>query len=379
MLPMILTLAVIASAKPAPASETPPSREQVRQAVERSLAFMDKSGTAWWTGNKCASCHHVPISIWSLNEAKKHGITIDDKSLDQLRDWAVSSYASHEKFRPVGQDGDETGSKVSMNTIYLTLATLAADKLDEKTTESVKKFAHHLLDAQEADGSWKSSAKLPPVGDVTEVRTMQVLLALAAAQEKSLIDTARWEAVRDRALVWLAKNKFLDQNQSWNLRVLVAQRFGKPEDVQALVKQLLEQQESDGGWSQTREATGEAPKDYDGKKTESAPAKSDKPEKRPSDAMATGQTIHALSVAGLDAQQPALQRAQAYLLRTQTKDGSWRVPIRSQKNSGNALSHYGTGWAAIGLMQTLPVSVEQKDKATVPATAATAPSPRAKK
>jgi squalene cyclase len=349
VLAVILTAALPALAS---AAEPAPSREQVRQALERSLGFLEKSGTEWWTKNKCASCHHVPMSILSLTEAKRHGLAVNDTALDQLRDWAVPSYAKHPKFRPVGQDGEEKGSAVSMNTVYLTEAVLSADKVDEKTAEAIKKFTAHLLAAQEADGSWKSSAKLPPVGDVTEVRTMQVLLALAAAADKNLVEATSWTGARDRALAWLGKHKFLDQNQSLNLRLLVAQRFGKPDDVQAIVKQLLEQQEADGGWSQTREVPTEALKDYEGKKTTPAPVPA-KVEKRPSDAMATGQALYALTRAGVSPEQPALQRAQAYLLRTQTKDGSWRVPIRSQKNSGTALSHYGTGWAAMGLMQTL--------------------------
>lgn len=361
LVPLILTAALAVSDSPVPKSDMPPSRDQVRHTVERSLVFLEKSGTAWWTSNQCASCHHVPITLWSLNEARRRGFAVDDKALDQLRDWAVSSYADHPKLRPVGQDGEEKGSSVSLNTMYLTLAAVAADKLDEKTTEALKKFTVHMLAAQDADGSWPSSAKLPPVGDVTEVRTMQVLLALAAAHDKGLIDKERWTSTRDRALAWLGKHKFQDQNQSLNLRVLVAQRFGKPEEVQALVKQLLGQQEADGGWSQTKEASGEALKDYDDKKTEPAPAKA---EKRPSDALATGQTLYALTRAGLDPQEPALQRAQAYLIRTQTKDGSWQVPIRAQKNSGKALSHYGTGWAAIGLMQTLNAPVEKQEKTT---------------
>ena len=57
--------------------------------------------------------------------------------------------------------------------------------------------------------------------------------------------TGRWRGWRN--------NKFIDQNQSLNLQVLVAQRLGKPEDLQPLVNQLLQQQEADGGWSQTRD------------------------------------------------------------------------------------------------------------------------------
>jgi len=360
LLPMILTVALATIEKPVPILDKAPSPDQIRKTIESSLTFLEKSGTAWWTGNKCASCHHVPISIWSLNEAKRQGFTINEKALDQLRDGAVSSYANHPKLRPVGQDGEEKGSSVSMNTVYLTLAALTADRVNETMAEAIKKSTVHLLNAQDGDGSWKSSATLPPVGDITEVRTMLVLLALASAQDKGLIETARWESARDNALAWLSKHSFLDENQSLNLRLLVAKRFGKADEVQALTKQLLQQQESDGGWSQTKEGPG-AIKDYDGKKTEPATAKV---EKRPSDAMATGQTIYALMVAGLDPQEPELQRAQAYLIRTQTKDGSWKVPIRSQKNSGTALSHYGTGWATLGLMQTLAAG--QKERTTLP-------------
>jgi hypothetical protein len=76
---------------------------------------------------------------------------------------------------------------------------------------------------------------------------------------------------------------------------------------------------------------------------------------RPSDAIATGQSLYALLQAGVDVGQPALQRALAYLVRSQEKVGSWRVAIRAQQNSGRALSHFGTGWAAIALMRALPV------------------------
>lgn len=96
----------------------------------------------------------------------------------------------------------------------------------------------------------------------------------------------------------------------------------------------------------------------DKQKTEAAAADTDE---RPSDALATGQTLYVLSMVGVPPQELAIQRALAFLVRTQTKDGSWRVPIRSQKNSGTALSHYGTGWAAIGIMQTLPAPATRQD------------------
>jgi hypothetical protein len=384
-----LMIALTLAAAPATSeSEAPPSPLQVRQSVERSLVFLEKSGLDWWNKSKCASCHHVPMSVWSLSEAKNRGFAVNDESLDQLRNWALASYVNHPKLRPVGQDGEEKGSSASLNTIYLTQAAISAIELDEPTTDALKKFTVHLLDAQDPDGSWKSSATLPPVGDITEVRTMQVLLALSTAHERGLIDAARWTSSRDRALAWLRNNKkFIDQNQSLNLQVLVAQRFGKPEELQPLVKQLIEQQEADGGWSQTKERPSGDLKEYEEKKpapaTETKDVSSEHLNKnseakqppaeikvRPSDALATGQTLFALTMAGVDSQQPAIQRAQAFLLRTQTADGSWLVPFRSQKNSGRALTHYGTGWAAIGLMQTLSTPVGKAETTKLSATAA---------
>jgi hypothetical protein len=79
--------------------------------------------------------------------------------------------------------------------------------------------------------------------------------------------------------------------------------------------------------------------------------------RRPSDAMATGQTLYALTTAGVSFQDPAVQRAQAFLIRTQTENGSWRVESRNATtgNCPDMMVYHGTNWAALGLMRTLPV------------------------
>jgi Squalene-hopene cyclase C-terminal domain len=331
---MFYLLTLTAAMGAAPAAEADASSpERVRQSVERSLVFLEKSGTDWWKDSKCASCHHVPISIWSLTEARQHGFAINEKALHELQSVALTSYANHPNLKPVGQDGKPEG--MSLNTVYLTLAATASSAADEKTAESLNKFAAHLLAKQEADGSWKAHGKLPPVEDTTEVRTMQSLLALSMMQDRGLLDDT-WTPSRDRALAWLRKTKLSDEHQSLVFQVLTAKRFGKPDEVEVLVKRLLEQQKEDGGWAQDNE--------------------------RSSDALATGQSLYALAAAGVDPRQTSVQNALAFLTQTQTKDGSWNVPYRSQKNSGRAISHYGTGWAAIGLIRTLAaVSVTTAD------------------
>jgi len=345
---LVLTTAM---APPSAAAEAP-SAEQVRRAVERSLVTLDRGARDWWYGNtqvgekdgrpalvkgpqkNCGSCHHVPMAVWNLTEAKKHGLAVDDRALDELRDWAYTPYVKDPDLKPVGQD-KFGGGKVSLNTIYLSLAAAADPAPDEKTLDAMKKFAAHLIDKQEADGSWKAgrTGYEPPIGDITEVLTMQALLVLATAHDKSLLVEDRWTQCRDRALEWLSKAQLSDRHQTLAMQALVKQVFGKPEEVQASVKELLKRQNADGGWSQLKEM--------------------------PSDAMATGQTLYVLARLGVKDQQTAVQRAQGFLVRTQAEDGSWWVPSREKGRKGLASSYYGSAWATLGLIQTLPPSEKQ--------------------
>ena len=91
-----LTTALFFTQGPAPAADAPPSRAQLHQAVERSLVFLDKSAAEWMHGNNqvgvkdgrpvlvkgtqaaCASCHHVPMTVWCMTEAKNHGFKVND-------------------------------------------------------------------------------------------------------------------------------------------------------------------------------------------------------------------------------------------------------------------------------------------------------------
>jgi hypothetical protein len=52
-------------------------------------------------------------------------------------------------------------------------------------------------------------------------------------------------------------------------------------------------------------------------------------------------------VAGVPSSESAVQRAQSFLVKTQQKDGSWAV-------GGRNVTYFGSAWAAIGLMRSLP-------------------------
>ena len=120
--------------------------------------------------------------------------------------------------------------------------------------------------------------------------------------------------------------------------------------VEQAAAELVAAQRPDGGWSQL--ATLE------------------------SDAYATGQAMYALNQAARSNRyQQSIDRASAYLLRTQLADGTWLVrtrsnPVQVLKESGfphgrdQWISAAGTAWAATALAQTQPV---QKQPASVSA------------
>ena len=355
---LFLTLVIAALSSTAFAAAPTTAPAPLRESVERGLAFMQKSSQDWLDGNNqpgtanghpvfikpakvtyCASCHHLPITIWCMTEAKIHGLVVDEKSLDYFREWSLDTYVKDPDLKPVGQD-KFGGGLLSLNTIYLSFAAAADPSPDQATRDALKKFAAHVLDKQEADGSWKAgrTGYEPPIGDETDVLTMQALLVLATAQEKGQAD-ARWPQARDRALQWLRKGPPSDRHQSLALRVLIAQHFGTPEEMQELAKQLVERQNPDGGWSQVKDL--------------------------PSDAMATGQSLYILNQVGTDAEnKDAVGSAQAFLLKTQRADGSWWVTSREKGRKSLASSVYGSGWATLGLIRTMPPGPEKAARQT---------------
>src|SRR5271165_4074533 len=57
----------------------PTTTQQVQQTVERAIGYLQTESAAWLRTRKCAACHHVPMPLWALSEAERHGYAIDKK------------------------------------------------------------------------------------------------------------------------------------------------------------------------------------------------------------------------------------------------------------------------------------------------------------
>src|SRR5262245_34056070 len=324
---LTFSLAIITAVpapKAAPTTADLAQPAQVRKALERSLTFLEKDGVAWMKERKCAACHVVTFMVWSHNEAKRHGIDVDQAKLDEWTKWTLDFCVAERS-----KTGAATGGGLDTMAQIILARNGGAYVADEKSTEALQTLSQLIVQMQQKEGFWKAGGQLPdqrrPGRETDEVSTAWTVLALLSVEKPS---DAVLESL-ERARAWL-KNVRPGKSTESLLVYLLLERFCETGPAKGYLQELFDRQNADGGWGWL---TGEA-----------------------SDAFATGQTLYALSFAGLAKDHPAIRRAQAYLVKTQRADGAWFVPTtKSKKNEKPIMATYwGTAWAAIGLARTLP-------------------------
>jgi squalene cyclase len=164
-------------------------------------------------------------------------------------------------------------------------------------------MARFVKGQQYPDGGWRVFAHRPPIESsdiqVTAVSLRSLQLYGLTAQH------AYYQSAVKRAADWLVKAR--PRTTEDRVFKLLGLRWSGLNAKQAImregVRDLLAQQQADGGWAQLPSLG--------------------------SDAYATGQALVALREAGgAFATDPAYRRGVAFLLRTQLEDGSWYVKSR---------------------------------------------------
>lgn len=305
---ILLTIAVCLSAEPAAVPA------EVATAIERSLPVLETEGVAWIEQKKCVTCHQVPFLLWSHQAAASRGLKLNDAGLKQWTEWSLEKA--------------DTGAVDGLAQLILAVGSYsAADR------PRLVPLGEKLLKEQQPDGSWKSAGQLPsqkrPALETQQVSTLWIVIALDALSKQQPEFATKAKPAIEQALAWATPLEKPVSQEWFAVKLLTEQRLGDREKAAALQTELLKHQHDDGGFGWLIDD--------------------------PSDALATGLTLYALSQADLPTDDAAVVRARQFLLSTQPADGKWLVngTKANAKSKPQPTSNYwGTAWAVVGLVES---------------------------
>ena len=287
----------------------------VRDAVSRSLPFLEKEGVAWMKDRHCMSCHHVPLLLWSHRSAQAKGFKLDSQKLAGWDEWtrkdslanrnlftlrnydlgrpeaATLPLAVKDKLKPLIARPFQTEAeylaeltplltedemkshratvlKISERTLDMGdrvgggLEALGPLLIASQGTGSVltqPEFRDGVIDLmsqiQLADGSWT------PGGQFAGMRRWTLPTANQATTMWTTLALASYDtpdpkrsASIEKALAYLRQQTPNPDNREWlAMRLLFERRFGSDEEVAKLRQQLLDAQNGDGAWGWEKE------------------------------------------------------------------------------------------------------------------------------
>lgn len=357
-----ITLAPVSSTRAATPDKPLESSAAVRDAVTRSLPYLERKGVAWIAERGCVSCHQTNFLIWTHSEARRRGFAVDPTKLNGWTAWALLNALVAQ------QNGTRQGADT------LTQLLLGRDEqswlvvkptLSTRTNEPYENVVKDLLADQSPDGSWTAGGQSKNPPDAPTGWAVFALMSRDHAtpgttrpatkpsndddaphlQELMTANVAASTKARERAREWLRNVKedpAKDLTEQLVVRLLAdAWTPGNEQRFAQRKTDLLARQNADGGWS------------VDPKRSQ------------PSDAFATGMVLYALARAKAGDDATRVARAQSFLCTTQQADGAWRVPTTAfhpltgrprDARTDDVYTYWGTAWATLGLLYSLPVS-----------------------
>jgi len=332
----LLAVAVcLLSTAPALAAEPPAKARDASEAIKKGLAYLDETGANWMESRSCAGCHHLTHAAMAFTEAKTAGYKVNEKFLGEIIAF-IAAPDNRAKLVAEPKDGKPENLALAMGAVHALLAMTAIEKPSAEVREWESKTLKHILERQAKDGSWSpivgTGAPNPPVFD--ENVTSSALTAIAVSRTPA--DAKEADAAKEaaaKALRWLNDQKGESADTQFHvLRLWLQLTGGDADKVKSSVERVLALQNKDGGWSQPKGAE--------------------------SDAWASGQALYVLSLAGRKPDDPAVQRAREFLIKSQLADGSWPMksrprgnPPRSSKNL-EPITYGSTSWAILGLIRS---------------------------
>lgn len=333
-MPGITCLMTLFSSAGGVAADKAVSEAAVRNAITKSLPYVEDKGLYWIEKKKCVSCHRVSFMTWSLSSAARRGFDVDLARVNEWIDWSI------EMEIPESKDGQPVTSK---NVDGLTQKLLSKHEYPpgQSRDKHWNRFVDLITGGQRANGSWKPAGQLPgqkreqaETTDICAVWHTTALTRELATEE----DAARQEKLK--TAITSARKTFADRQEAksaeWYVaRLVLARELREKGSVAEFTAKLLSLQQPDGSWGWLA---------------------SD-----PGDALATGMSLYALVTTSSDDSKHSkdIQRAISFLVKTQRDDGSWAVKGTKEKKKENieeTAVYWGTTWATIALLETLPIT-----------------------
>ena len=334
----VLTVGLLAVAT-LTARQVPPagsvSEADARSAATKAIALLQQSMATWESKRSCASCHHQHMPIALLRTARQKGVAFDVPAATTTAERLVAPAINLDFAVQAVMQVDPTldsGSWLNSLTDIGVAPTLATQV-----------FARRILNRQLADGHWSTIDVRPPQSYSVVTATAVAVRAIQGHLPPSM-DVERRTAT-SRARQWL-ESVLPSDTEARTFQLLgLAWAGASAASLEPQVRALIAAQRADGGWSQLPRLG--------------------------SDAYATGQVLVALQRAGgIDAHHPSVRRGLAYLLSQQRPDGSWLVETRLHEQDlvsppyfetgfphgpHQIISAVGTTWAAMALLESLPM------------------------
>jgi hypothetical protein len=315
-----------------------------RAAVARSLPLLQEGARAFRVRSegRCISCHHQGLILPTVALARERGFPIAEdlerQEVERVHGFYARRRALYERALagdPAARRQVERYGNYTVHAGYWLWA-MAAEKVppDEVTTTAVRWLAAKQCD----DGRWdfEDAARAPMQASPFTTTALAIFVLGHYGPKPDAVAMARHVA---RGRKWLLDHQRRTTDDKvfrlWGLHWARADA----EEQKKAVRQLLQEQRTDGGWAQQ--------------------------DNMPGDAYATGLVLYALHRAGgVPVTDPAYRRGVEYLLRTQQPDGSWfvrshAIPSNPYFESGfphgksQFISYAGTCWVTMALTLTV--------------------------
>ncbi len=295
--------------------------KNLRKSAQRGLDYLVQASEAWTKNHGCYGCHVQAVTLEGLTVGRHNQYKVSTKNIESM----VAALKLG-----VTAGGRKTGAA------FQGAAWARYDRwIDSEQTEELLKYARELLSYQTAAGAVEDDDRRPPIVAGTMQTTFQAMQTWRQAFARTADEM--WLGPMRKAELYLAKTSgawkstqtisILDLNYAL-MGLTEAGAKASEGPSRKLQRMLLQRQRKDGGFGL---------------------------QPNHSDALATGQTLYALKLAGYNDRDPVIAKGMRWLLSHQAKDGAWHTVKSGQRGAdiGEAM------WAVLGMvsMDVMSLSV----------------------